>query len=98
TSGLGSDTAVTSRQDSEFKRLNHLDDANAFECLAHLVLLPPCTGLQAAPHLRHDLLGEDLQLVEGETVRHPRPMHRGDDVVDPEPAIESDHLLGDFGW
>src|SRR2546421_12971627 len=52
---------------------------------------------QPAPHLRHDLLGEDLQLVEGEAVRHPRPMHRRDDVVDPEPPVQSDHLVGDFG-
>src|SRR5437764_12332243 len=52
---------------------------------------------QPAPHLRHDLLAEDLQLVEGEAVQHPRPMHRRDDVVDPEPPVQSDHLVGDFG-
>ena len=47
---------------------------------------------------RHDLLRQDLQLVEREVVRHARPMHRGADVVDPEPPVEPDHLLGDFGW
>src|SRR5271154_4441156 len=49
------------------------------------------------PHLRHDLFGQDLQLVERKAVRHARPMHRGADVVDPEPAVEPDHLVGDFG-
>src|SRR4051794_24494854 len=46
-------------------------------------LCPPCLcgELKAAPHLRHDVFGEDLQLVEREAVRHPRPMHRGDDMV-----------------
>src|SRR5262250_2767463 len=52
---------------------------------------------QATPHLRHDLLGQNLQLVECEAVRHPRPMHRGDDVVDPEAAVQSDHLVGHLG-
>src|SRR5260370_33864336 len=50
--------------------------------------------LKAAADLRHDFFGEDLQLIEGEAVRHARPMHRGDDMVDPEPAVQPDHLSG----
>src|SRR6188472_957581 len=38
----------------------------------------------------NDLLGEDLHLLEGKAVGHPRPMHRGDKVVDPEPALQVD--------
>src|SRR5205085_9623706 len=60
--------------------------------------LPPyraCRSNRLA-HLRHDLFGEDLQLVEGEGIRHARPMHRGDDVVDPETAVQPDHLFRDF--
>ena len=47
-------------------------------------------------HLRHDLLGQDLQLVERERIRHAGPMDRGDDVVDAEAAVQPDHLLGDL--
>src|SRR3954469_1004327 len=60
--------------------------------------LPPyraCRSNRLAD-LRHDLFGEDLQLVEREGIRHARPMHRGDDVVDPETAVQPDHLLRDF--
>src|SRR3954465_10932544 len=53
-------------------------------------------NLDRPSHLRHDLLGQDLQLVEREAVRHPRPMDRGDDVVDAEATVQPDHLLGDL--
>src|SRR3954469_17447967 len=52
--------------------------------------------LNRPSYLWHDLFRQYLQLVERERVRHAGPMDRGDDVVDAEPPVQADHLLGDL--
>ena len=42
--------------------------------------------------------GEEMQLFESKTVRHPGPADRGDNVVHPKPLVEPIGLSHNPGW
>src|SRR2546429_5346702 len=48
------------------------------------------------PHFRKYFLGQHVQLVQREALRHARPLHAHDEMVDPGRAVEREHLLGDL--
>lgn len=47
-------------------------------------------------HLREDLLGQHVQLVEHEALRHARPLHAHDQVVDAGRAVQPENRVGDW--
>src|SRR5216683_35632 len=53
-------------------------------------------GGSGPPHSREDFFRQHVQLVEGEALRHARPLHTHDQVVDPGLLVQPEDLPGDF--
>src|SRR5262249_33572779 len=56
----------------------------------------PSGGRSAPPPAREDFLRQHLQLVEGEALRHARPLHAHDQVVDPRLPVQVENLPGNL--
>jgi hypothetical protein len=50
--------------------------------------------LSALSHLGEDRLGQHMQLVKEQALRHARPLHAHDQVIDARGPVQRQHLLG----